>query len=289
MPTTAIMNDYIETRINISPCDETATDILASLLCDIGYESFVPDTEGTTAYIKKELFDKGKLDLTIDTFPLPGYKFEVSTKEIEGKDWNAEWERNYFKPIVVDDRCVIHSSFHTDIPKCEYDIVIDPKMAFGTGHHATTSLIIYRLLHTDLNGLSVIDMGTGTGILAILAAMKGASPVNAIEIDPFAQTNAVENVRLNNHPEINVILGDADSLEGLPKADIFIANINRNIILNDMGKYAEAMKPGASILLSGFYEDDVNMLLEQAQTYKLEFLRVSSRDRWACLELRKSE
>ena len=162
-------------------------------------------------------------------------------------------------------------------------------MAFGTGHHATTSLIIYRLLHTDLNGRSVIDMGTGTGILAILAAMKGASPINAIEIDPFAQTNAVENVRLNNHPEINVILGDADSLEGLPKADIFIANINRNIILNDMGKYAEAMKPGASILLSGFYEDDVNMLLEQAQTYKLEFLRVSSRDRWACLELRKSE
>ncbi len=119
--------------------------------------------------------------------------------------------------------------------------------------------------------------------------MKGASPIYAIEIDPFAQTNAVENVRLNNHPEINVILGDADSLEGLPKADIFIANINRNIILNDMGKYAEAMKPGASILLSGFYEDDVNMLLEQAQTYKLEFLRVSSRDRWACLELRKSE
>lgn len=283
------MNDYIEARINISPCDETTTDILASLLCDVGYESFVPDAEGTTAYIKKELFDKNALVSTIETFPLPGHKFDISTKEIEGKDWNAEWERNYFKPIVVDSQCVIHSSFHTDIPKCKYDIVIDPKMAFGTGHHATTSLIIYRLLHSSLEGLSVIDMGTGTGILAILAAMKGASPVNAVEIDPFAQANAAENIKINNHPEINVILGDADALQSLPKADIFIANINRNIILNDMGKYAAAMKTGASILLSGFYEDDVNMLLEQAQIHHLEFMRVSSRDRWACLELRKTE
>lgn len=283
------MNDYVEVRVDATPCDETTTDIIASLLCDIGYESFVPDATGTTAYIKKELFDKGSLDEAVASFPLPGFTLDVATQEIEGKDWNAEWERNYFRPIVVDDMCVIHSSFHTDFPKCKYDIVIDPKMAFGTGHHATTSLIIYRLLNTPLEGLSVIDMGTGTGILAILAAMRGASPVNAIEIDPFAQANAVDNVRINNHPEINVILGDADALAGLPKADMFIANINRNIILNDMGKYAAAMKPGASILLSGFYEDDVNMLLEQAQNYKLEFLRVSHRDHWACLELRKAE
>ncbi|MBD5258291.1 MAG: 50S ribosomal protein L11 methyltransferase [Barnesiella sp.] len=283
------MNDYVEVRIDVTPCDETTTDILASLLCDIGYESFVPDDKGTTAYIKNELFDRGSLDTLIDTYPMPGHTFNVTTKDIEGKDWNAEWERNYFKPIVVDNQCVIHSSFHTDIPECKYDIVIDPKMAFGTGHHATTSLIIYRLLHTELTGLAVIDMGTGTGILAILAAMKGASPVNAIEIDPFAQANAVDNVKLNNHPEINVILGDADSLAGLPEADIFIANINRNIILNDMAKYAAAMKTGASILLSGFYEDDVNMLLEESQKYHLEFLRVSSKDRWACLELRKTE
>lgn len=283
------MNDYVEVRIDATPCDETTTDILASLLCDIGYESFVPDAKGLTAYIKKELFDSGALHTAVETYPMPGHKFDVSFKDIEGKDWNAEWERNYFQPIVVDGQCVIHSSFHTDFPKCKYDIVIDPKMAFGTGHHATTSLIIYRLLNTPLEGLSVIDMGTGTGILAILAAMRGASPVNAIEIDSFAQANAVDNVKINKHPEINVILGDADALAGLPKADLFIANINRNIILNDMGKYAAAMKPGASILLSGFYEDDVNMLLEHAQNYKLEFLRVSSRDRWACLELRKAE
>lgn len=281
------MNDYIEVRVKITPCDETATDILASLLCDIGYESFVPDQTGTTAYIQKGIFDNDALNSTIADFPIPGYNLEVVTQEIEGKDWNTEWERNYFKPIVVDDKCVIHSSFHTDIPACQFDIVIDPKMAFGTGHHATTSLIISRLLHTSLDGKSVIDMGTGTGILAILAAMKGATTINAIEIDPFAQVNAVENVKLNNHPEINVILGDANALAPIPKADLFIANINRNIILNDMGKYASAMKAGATLLLSGFYEDDVTMLVEEGKRNSLGFISVTSRDRWACIELQK--
>lgn len=282
------MNDYVEVRVDATPCDETTTDIIASLLCDIGYESFVPDATGTTAYIKKELFDKGSLDEAVASFPLPGFTFDVATQEIEGKDWNAEWERNYFRPIVVDDMCVIHSSFHTDIPKCAYDIVIDPKMAFGTGHHSTTSLIINHLLHSELSGLSVIDMGTGTGILAILAAMKGAAPVYAIEIDPFAYANAVENVKLNNHSEISVILGDASALSSIPKADIFIANINRNIILNDMAEYAAAMKDGATLLLSGFYEEDVEMLTQHARQYHLECRSVSSREHWACIELQKT-
>ena len=282
------MNDYVEVRVDATPCDETTTDIIASLLCDIGYESFVPDATGTTAYIKKELFDKGSLDEAVASFPLPGFTFDVTTQDIEGKDWNAEWERNYFSPIVVDDMCVIHSSFHTDIPKCAYDIVIDPKMAFGTGHHSTTSLIINHLLHSELSGLSVIDMGTGTGILAILAAMKGAAPVYAIEIDPFAYANAVENVKLNNHSEISVILGDASALSSIPQADIFIANINRNIILNDMAEYAAAMKDGATLLLSGFYEEDVDMLTQHARQYHLECRSVSSREHWACIELHKT-
>ena len=127
------MNDYIGVRVDIDPCDETATDILASLLCDIGYESFVPDATGTTAYIKKELFDKDSLDKAVAAFPLPGHKINVTTKEIEGKDWNAEWERNYFQPIVVDNQCIIHSSFHKDIPEYQYDIVIDPKRRSAPG------------------------------------------------------------------------------------------------------------------------------------------------------------
>lgn len=281
------MNDYIETRIDASPCDETTTDILASLLCDIGYESFVPDETGLTAYIKKELFDRGQLDTLIETYPMPGHSFKISVEEIEGRDWNSEWEKNYFQPIVVDNRCVIHSSFHKDYPECEYDIVIDPKMAFGTGHHATTTLIIRRLLEMDLKGKSVIDMGTGTGILAILAAMRGASRVDAVEIDEFAHANAVDNVKINRHPEINVILGDASALENLPQCDLLLANINRNIILADLKRYASAMKPGATILLSGFYKEDEDLLLQEGQNYELEFMRDSELNRWACLELKK--
>ncbi len=283
------MNDYIEVRIDATPCDTTTTDILAALLCDVDYESFVPDDNGLTAYIKEELFDQAKLDQAIAQFPLPEHKFNVGHTHIEGRDWNSEWEKNYFQPIVVDDQCVIHSSFHHDFPKCRYDIVIDPKMAFGTGHHATTSLIIRRLLDLDLNGKAVIDMGTGTGILAILAAMRGAKKIDAIEIDEFAYVNAKENVVINQHPEINVILGDATALANIAQADLVLANINRNIILADLHAYAKAMKPGATILLSGFYTDDVNILLQTAGEYGLEFMRVSEQDRWACLELKLAE
>lgn len=165
------MNDYIELRLDATPCDETRTDILAALLAQAGFESFVPDETGLTAYIKAELFDHREIDSLLADFPMET-AFTVSRKLVEGQDWNKEWEKNYFQPIVIDDQCVIHSSFHKDIPECRYDIVIDPKMAFGTGHHATTSLVIRQLLAMNLQGLNVVDMGTGTGILAILATMR---------------------------------------------------------------------------------------------------------------------
>ena len=184
------MNDYTEVRIDMSPCNETMTDVMAALLCEHGYESFVPDESGMTAYIKLEDFDKKVLDEVTAELPFDT-SVTVKCETVEGRDWNQEWEKNYFKPITVDGKCVIHSSFHTDIPSMPYDIVIDPKMAFGTGHHQTTTLIIRRLLELPLEGSSVIDMGTGTGILAILAAMRGAGPVTAIEIDEFAHVNAV--------------------------------------------------------------------------------------------------
>lgn len=282
------MNDYIELRIDATPCDEVVTDVLASMLADVGYESFVPDEHGLTAYVKSEDFSDESLNSVIESFPIPFYEFKFATTKVEGRDWNEEWEKNYFQPIVIDDKCVIHSSFHRDFPKCDYDIVIDPKMAFGTGHHSTTSLIIRSLLAMPLEGQSVIDMGTGTGILAILAAMRGASPITAIEIDGFAYENAVDNVRINAHPEINVIHGDASALKDVAPADIFIANINRNIITNDLGAYAAAMKPNATLLLSGFYEEDVEILLNEAKKYNLEFVRTASDNRWACLQLRKA-
>lgn len=280
------MNDYTELRLDINPCSETATDIMAAMLCEHGYESFVPDAKGLTAYIRRELYSPEEVDAVIADFPM---ECDITTHAImiEGKDWNAEWEKHYFKPIIVGDRCVIHSSFHTDVPHAEYDIVIDPKMAFGTGHHSTTSLIIRRLLDMDLQGSKVLDMGTGTGILAILAAMRGASPVIGIEIDRAAKLNADENVTLNRHPEIKILLGDASSLALVDGVDLFIANINRNIITGDIRAYAETMKPGATMLLSGFYVDDIPVVSAAAEEAGISYKSFTEHDNWACMELVK--
>lgn len=282
------MNDYYRVRVQASPCTADITDLAAAFMADAGFESFEPDSEGLTAYISVKVGDGTSLATeALADFPMDT-KFEISAEFVEGQDWNEEWEKHYFKPIVIEDRCVIHSTFHKDVPQAEYDIVIDPKMAFGTGHHQTTTLIIRHLLASELKGKSVTDVGTGTGILAILAAMRGATQVHAIEIDEFAHVNAVENVALNGHPEIDVILGDASSLAPLAPADILLANINRNIILNDLGRYADAVVAGGEIVLSGFYSADADVILADAGRYGLEYKSRASIDDWTCLVLSKS-
>lgn len=278
------MNDYIELRLDATPCDEIRTDILAALLAQAGFESFVPDETGLTAYIKSELFDREAVDGLLADFPMET-DFAVSQKLVEGQDWNKEWEKNYFQPIVIDDQCVIHSSFHKDIPECRYDIVIDPKMAFGTGHHATTSLVIRQLLAMNLQGLNVVDMGTGTGILAILATMRGARRVDAVEIDEFAYTNAVENMRLNSTETVELHLGDAAELEPIKDVNLFIANINRNIITADIAAYAATLAPGATMLLSGFYEEDIPVIMAAAEPLGLTYKSHTVLNRWCCLKL----
>ena len=280
------MNDYIEVRFDVEPCDATSTDVLAAMLCDVEFESFVPDESGLTAYVKRELYNEAAIADIVTSFPLQA-QINWRAEVIEGQDWNSEWEKNYFQPIVVGDKCVIHSSFHTDIPEVEYDIVIDPKMAFGTGHHATTSLIIRQLLEMSLDGLSVMDMGTGTGILAILSAMRGAEKVSAIEIDEFAYVNAVDNVKINGEPQINVMLGDASLLANEEPVDVFIANINRNIITADIAEYAKTLKSGGIMLLSGFYEEDVEVIMSQARLHSLDYQSHTVQDRWTCLRLVK--
>ncbi len=281
------MNDYVEVRLDPKPFPgEDATDLIAALLGDIGYESFVPDATGVTAYVPVAAYSADALDEALADFP---YDCTIDRRvtTIEGRDWNAEWERHYFQPIVIAGRCVVHSSFHTDIPEAPYDIVIDPKMAFGTGHHATTSQVAAALLDMDLTGLRLIDMGTGTGILAILAAMHGAADVLGVEIDEFAYVNAVENVRLNGHPEIRLVHGDASALAGERAADVLVANINRNIILADIAAYARALRPGGRMVLSGFYTDDIPMIAEAAAPLGLHEAARTERDRWACLILKK--
>lgn len=282
------MKDYISLRLVFEPCNSDITDLMASYLADVGYESFVADEMSMTAYIEASAYNESVLSEIISGFPM---QTDVSyiVEFVEGKDWNEEWERNYFKPIVIDDQCVIHSTFHSDVPKAEYDIIIDPKMAFGTGHHATTCMMIRGLLSMDLSGKYVIDMGAGTGILAILASMRGASTVVGIEIDPGACENARDNVALNGQP-VEVIEGDSRSLSHCERADVFLANINRNIILADLERYSNALKESGEMLLSGFYEKDIPMILKAASYYGLkEVNRYDSGEDWAAIHLKKCE
>lgn len=286
------MNDYYRIDFTLSPASEDACSLLADSLAAAGAESFEPADDGSamSAYVPAAVYTPAMAHEAIDELPFD-VDVTATAELVEGCDWNAEWERNYFKPIVVDGKVVVHSSFHTDIPEAPYDIVIDPRMAFGTGHHATTTLMMRSLLTTDLHGRKVIDMGTGTGILSILASMLGAAAATGIEIDPFAAENARDNVALNHHGgdvAVDIITGDASSLAAIPyKADIFLANINRNIITADISAYAEATAPGGLLTVSGFYVDDRPVVMAAAEAAGFEFVSADERDNWSSMTFRR--
>lgn len=276
---------YFEVTFSVNPCNETATDILSALTAEIGFESFVECEGGMQAYVQQSLFDEEALKSIIADFPIPDTKITYTITEPEDKDWNEEWEKNFFQPIVIDNRCVIHSTFHKDYPKAEYDIVINPQMAFGTGHHETTSSILGELLDADLKGKSVLDMGCGTSILAILASMRGADPVTAIDIDDWCVNNSRDNISLNNIKNITVELGDASLLEGRKPFDVIIANINRNILLNDMAAYTACMHKGSEIYMSGFYVQDIDAIRSKGESLGLRFVHYREKNNWAAVKL----
>ena len=276
---------YFEVTFSANPCNETITDILSALTAEIGFESFVECEGGMQAYIQQSLFDEEALKNIIDDFPIPETDITYTITEPEDKDWNEEWEKNFFQPIVIDNRCVIHSTFHKDYPKAEYDIVINPQMAFGTGHHETTSSILGELLDADLKGKSVLDMGCGTSILAILASMRGADPVTAIDIDDWCVNNSRDNIALNNINNITVELGDASLLEGRKPFDVIIANINRNILLNDMAAYTACMHKGSEIYMSGFYVQDIDAIRSKGESLGLRFVHYREKNNWAAVKL----
>jgi ribosomal protein L11 methyltransferase len=199
---------------------------------------------------------------------------------MEDRDWNEECEKNYFEPIVIDNRCLIQSSFHQPKGIYEYCILIDPKMAFGTGHHQTTGLILRQILDMNLENKSVLDMGCGTAVLAILAAYRNANPVVAIDIDEWAFNNALENVKLNNVPNIRVELGGAELL-GKETFDVIFANINRNVLLQDIPIYSSVLNDGGVIVMSGFYTDDIPAIRSRCEEYGLHFSHFAEDTHWA--------
>lgn len=277
------MNDYISLRVDATPCSEVVTDLVADALADIGFESFVPDDTGVTAFINASLYSKEKALEALADFPLET-EFSLSDDFIEGRDWNSEWEKNFFKPIVIGGQCVVHSSFHHDYPSARYDIVIDPKMAFGTGHHSTTTLMLKFILASDMEGKTVIDMGTGTGILSILCSMRGAAKVTGIEIDEGAWLNALEN-RTLNHVGVDFINGDASALDPLEPADYFFANINRNVITSDFGAYAAKVGDCGRMFLSGFYTEDVPVIEKCAAEHGFRIEEMAEDNNWCGLKL----
>lgn len=277
---------YLEFSFRTMPHTEIADDVLCAVLGEAGFESFVEQEDHLLAYIQQALYDETALQEALAGFPLPDTTVEYEYREAEDKDWNEEWEKNFFQPIVIGDRCVVHSTFHHDVPAAEYDIVINPQMAFGTGHHETTSLIIGELLENDLRGKAVLDMGCGTSILAILARMRGASGCTAIDIDEWCVRNSLENIALNGLDGIGVFLGDASSLAGKGPFDVVIANINRNILLNDMKHYVARMYPGAELYMSGFYVEDIPAIEAEARRNGLQPVRHREKNRWAAVKFR---
>lgn len=259
---------------------EPGAEILIAELGETPFESFIETENGISAYIQKEYWNEDMLNdiqiLNSDEFDI-SYTFE----EIEQVNWNEEWEKN-FEPIDVDNTCRVRAPFH-DKTDAKYDIVIEPKMSFGTGHHETTYMMIQHLLETDLDNKKTLDMGCGTAILAILAEMKGAKPIDAIDIDNWCYLNSIENAGRNNCRHISVYEGDASLLEG-KSYDVIIANINRNILLNDMEQYIACLNKGGLLFLSGFYEEDIPAIDASCSEKGLTFIKKLSRNNWVSLK-----
>lgn len=283
------MNYYELTFTYVSPIEASIlNDVLAAELGEIGFESFTENENGLQGYISDTIHNVEVLKEKLASFPLENVEIRYTESLVESKDWNEEWEKNYFKPIRIDKDCIIRASFHEDEPGYAYTIIIDPKMAFGTGNHETTYLMISEMLKLDLNGKELLDMGCGTAVLAILARMKGAARVVAIDIDQWAYDNALENIRLNHTNEIQVALGGAEQIPATGQFDLVFANINRNILLADIRHYNACMKPGALLYMSGFYVQDIPAIEEECNRNGLALLSHTEKNNWVAVKVQKA-
>jgi ribosomal protein L11 methyltransferase len=275
--------DYVEVSFEIQPM-QPWRDVLIGELAEIEFESFVETETGLQAYIQKELFSEENLH-AISTLSQHGVIISHHITPIKSENWNAVWEAD-FEPIIVNDECIVRAPFHP-AKNLPFEIVISPKMSFGTGHHESTWLMLKTLLGVEVSGKEVLDMGSGTGVLAILAEKMGAKKVFAVDVDDWAYENAIENTALNHTVNISVEKGNVSNIEG-QSFHVILANINKNVLLQDMEQYVSALKPQGNLLISGFFEMDVPDLLRKATSSGLVLSNKEYKNHWACLKFEKS-
>jgi ribosomal protein L11 methyltransferase len=270
-----VSHNYIEYHFRVSPL-QPATEILIAELGFASFESFFETEDGVKAYIQKEEWNDSILE-GIRIMNSREFDIQYDIKEIEQVNWNQEWEKN-FSPIDVDKMCRVRAPFH-DKRDVDYDIIIEPKMSFGTGHHETTFMMLQFILETELNDKKVLDVGCGTAVLAILSEMKGATSIDAVDIDEWCYLNSIENVKRNHCKNIQVYQGDISSVESV-KYDIILANINRNILLQDMEKYSRCLTEQGILFLSGFYDRDLGDIVSCCENHELRLIEKKMKNDW---------
>ena len=275
--------EYIEVDIKIEK-SEVFSDIVVARLNEIEFETFLENDNGVRCYIQAKLFDKKKLD--IELYKIKQYtKLNFNINHVAQKNWNEEWEKN-FKPVQINSHCLIRSEFHNNSGNFKDEIIITPKMSFGTGHHETTFLMINELYNLDLNDKSILDMGSGTGVLSIVASKNGAKQVLGIDIDEWAFQNSIDNAKLNNTENISFLHGDIKLIEN-QDFDIILANINRNIIEKDIEGYYNLLIDKGDLLISGFLEEDVDFIINLSINNRFNVINKKNKGQWSMVHLRK--
>jgi len=274
---------YTQISFKLNPDTTENREILVAMLSDLPFESFDESEDCVMGYIPGESVDMEEIKAITSLLP-----FSVATENemIPDKNWNEVWEKNYFKPLLIGNRCLVRAPFHTEFEPAEFELVIEPKMAFGTGNHETTTLVAEQILNMDLTGKTVLDMGCGTGILGMLASLKGAKSVIAIDIDTWSFESTVENARLNNILNLEAKLGDA-SLLGTETFEIIFANIHKNVIVNDLPVYESVLQSGGKIYLSGFYTHDMPDVKAKAESLGLHETGFQEKNNWVVYAFRK--
>ena len=274
--------EYLEVKITTNVEN---VEIMQALLSQSSFDSFVDDEIGFIAYVEDKKFIKNNVENELIELKNQ-FEFDFSVSKVKNKNWNEVWESN-FSPVLVEGKCLIRANFHSKDNTVKDEVVITPKMSFGTGHHSTTYMMVNQMYNLDLENKSVLDMGCGTAVLAILAKKLGSAYTLGVDIDDWAVNNSIENCNTNEQPTIEIIKGGAEKLKDFQKFDVILANINRNILLDDMKLYNDALVSGGYILFSGFYTEDIPLIEKEAAKHNLKLIDQNERENWSLLHFNK--